>query len=129
VQTEGQKHWKLGPIVVEHPSSSIHVKHAVPVEFNHHITTIQGSVLYIPPGMWHEAKAEINSIHLTVGIQPPRLVDDVHELVVLAARKHPLLRSGQAFLLNDDGCKYRKSTDLELGLLLNLLKLEIAGGK
>lgn len=83
LQIEGQKLWKISEALIELPDRTQHHKHMGfdldALTPTHEILLSPGDLLYLPRGVVHEAVAtDTMSIHITLGVTPPRVIDLVN---------------------------------------------------
>lgn len=122
VQTYGMKTWDLGPLVVKAPSPTFRPRPIVEPGLETSIDLRHGQALYLPPGMWHSTRTAEESVHLAVGIHPPRVSQTLYRLLEAAAERHPLLRESLPIARYRDGLRYRDLTLDEIDGLLDILK-------
>lgn len=126
VQTHGEKLWKLGPVVVKCPSETFKPRPVFEPPVADALDLAHGQALYVPPGMWHAASTPEASIHLAVGVHPPRLGDYVAQVLAAAGERHPLLRASLPFDADGYGFAYRQPSAADFAGLLELLRMEQA---
>jgi ribosomal protein L16 Arg81 hydroxylase len=108
VQMEGEKDWYIWRPIVDAPHPKYEFGEVVsegdPIVYR----TTPGDLLYIPLGWLHHAKT-INdpSIHMTIGITPPRWIDLIERIFRDACKEHSLFRRSLPFEFSEeDGFKY-----------------------
>lgn len=124
-QTEGIKHWNLGPVVIASPSEDFHPVPNTEPTTRETLALRSGGLLYVPPGLWHSTRTEGVSLHLAVGVHTHRWTHALSALLDLATRKHPILREHLPFSTSADGLSFRHDVDAELRRLLELLSQEV----
>jgi ribosomal protein L16 Arg81 hydroxylase len=125
IQLVGTKIWRVGPIVVDTPTTEFHPYPAREPDVDKELNSFPGSILYLPPGIWHSTRACGVSLHLSVGIHPPTWTSELRRLIDFSMKKHPILRSALPLQISPGGCKHRRDVASEIKRLLSLLESEI----
>ena len=124
LQVEGCKQWSLWRPLVEAPMHG-YFWNCPPPTSNpvYTFNLCAGDALYIPLGWVHDAIAlDSTSMHVTVGIHPPRWIDVIHESIEHVAAEQSLLRSQLPAVYSNGHVKY-ETEDAEL--LLDWLRSEL----
>jgi hypothetical protein len=92
-QLAGTKEWSLGPAKVAYPHRRF--QHDLPEEtLDSTMIVTAGQALYLPPGVRHKARAVGGtSVHLTMGVHTPRIIDAIEALVETYAWYQASLRA------------------------------------
>lgn len=125
IQLAGAKQWQLGEIVINNPSHDFMPAIEGEIDVPHSIVLEPGDVLYLPPGLWHKASTIGQSLHITVGLHPPRWIDCINTFTRAIAERHPIFRADLPFEAGQSGCEYRLDRK-DLANLLSFMKSEIA---
>jgi len=93
MQVDGEKEWLLWPPTVDAPDGRYRFadveSEGEPLTWH----TKQGDAIYIPLGWVHRAKTVgDHSVHITLGINPPRWLELIEQAVEEAAGEYSLLR-------------------------------------
>jgi ribosomal protein L16 Arg81 hydroxylase len=124
-QVFGSKTWHYGPKIVENPTTDFANFPFNKPDFTDSIITNSGDYLYIPPGIWHGAKTEEVSLHITFGIYPPRWKNLITELSEYIYNKHSISRSEFPISI-DNNVIYHLAPEMEeLQSMLDLFSYEI----
>lgn len=123
IQLHGMKCWSVGRPIVDNPSLRYlwRDSHVSSPEHMELFEVSAGQLMYIPIGWRHKAEpasseVETNkhkgfSIHVTMGLQVPRLVDLLEQLVHEQGSSTPSLRSVIPFSVHEDGLHYELSNN------------------
>jgi ribosomal protein L16 Arg81 hydroxylase len=105
LQLDGEKEWTLWEPTVDAPHGRYRFDEAPPVGEPLTWTSRPGDVLYIPLGWVHKARTVgAVSVHLTIGVNPPRWLDLIEQVVDELAGEVSLLRRSLPFRFSaDDG--------------------------
>lgn len=125
IQISGQKRWELGPIMVQNPHYQLKNQIVEPESEGIFKTVSAGEILYLPPGLWHEAETTDSSVHLTLGVRMPRCFQLIQEKVSAAARIHHELRDDRPFHVDNQGIQLLPFTAEEVEAILLMLKAQI----
>lgn len=93
IQVFGEKSWNIGGIATKNVTTKFNPKSSSKNIIRKKILTTQGSALYIPSGMLHSASTENISLHLTVGVIPPNIMNGMATILKQSSQKHSILRS------------------------------------
>jgi lysine-specific demethylase/histidyl-hydroxylase NO66 len=92
-QTEGEKAWSLSPPPVELPRFASQHPDGEAGAVCLEVTLVKGSVLYIPRGWLHSARAQgSSSLHLTIGLRAYTLLDELRNHLEQCAEDYLPLR-------------------------------------
>ncbi len=138
IQTEGVKEWRVWPPVVAAPHRRFAFDPETPADEPMRFTTEPGDALYLPLGWLHDARTLGGcSVHVTVGVTPPRWLDVIEATVLKMAAESSLLRSelpsamdgGERVYFAEDARHVRAILDYLHEHLLATLPAAIAGQK
>ncbi len=125
LQLQGQKVWKLGDIVIDTPSHQFMPKLNSAVQIKNEVILKRGEVLYIPPGLWHQASTPKKSLHITIGIHPPRWNDYLSQILKYSSERHPIYRTHLPLEISNGICRYVPNEKDALSLI-NYLKNQVS---
>ncbi len=93
LQVTGDKKWQLGDFSKISPCSNYRpdMYESSKLSINNEVTIEAGDILYLPKAMWHQTATETLSLHLTVGIHSPNIIDIIPSLTDI------LLNTSKAF--------------------------------
>lgn len=121
IQLEGEKRWALGDVVFENPTGSIHpYPNNVPTA-SQTLSTRRGQVLYIPPGLWHQALPGKNSLHLALSVRPPSWADHLVDVVRKSCENVSLLRAPLAMTFSEGLCRYEEPSPRAVAKVLEIV--------
>ena len=93
IQTDGEKDWFFWPPTVDAPHGRYQFEQVDPQGDALILRVGKGDAVYIPLGWVHRAKTVgESSVHVTVGINPPRWLDLIEQAVDQTAGEYGLLR-------------------------------------
>jgi ribosomal protein L16 Arg81 hydroxylase len=93
IQVDGEKDWLLWPPTVDAPHGRYQFEEIAPKGDPLTWRVRAGHALYIPLGWVHRAKTVgESSVHVTIGINPPRWLDLIEQAVDQTAGEYGLLR-------------------------------------
>jgi hypothetical protein len=127
VQQAGVKLWHLGEIIADAPSPDFNRRPTDPVAAPVDVELREGEMLYVPPGMWHWTETPSYSLHLTVGIHPPRWSEELRRLVDVVIERHPIARAELPLVVRGSHVAHRRDVGVDLGRLSSLLAREATG--
>ncbi len=128
VQVDGEKDWFLWPPTVDAPHGRFHFQDVEPFGEPFAMRVKKGDIVYIPLGWVHRAKTvgEL-SVHITIGINPPRWLDLLEQALDKAAGEYSVLRKGLPFRFSPDlGMEFFADEQRHIAPLLDLLVKDIA---
>lgn len=105
LQLSGSKRWRVYPSKIKSPLEEQHAKIDLEdvEECLLEVTLEAGSVLYIPRGFVHDGIATGEaSLHLTIGIHPPRWIDLIQKAVAEVGNRNVSLRKSLPLTLDAD---------------------------
>jgi ribosomal protein L16 Arg81 hydroxylase len=106
IQLDGTKLWELGEVIINNPSHQFMPQPKEEISIKEKIGLKEGEMLYLPPGLWHKASTPSGSLHITVGIHPPRWSDYFSELIKVISEEHPIYRAYLPLEVAQQNCKY-----------------------
>ncbi len=124
LQLYGEKVWNIGDVVVDTPTTEYGPKPLKAPSISSRVTTKAGQMLYLPPGMWHSTLTENASLHITIGIHPPRWSSVLQKLLKDTLIRHPIVRASIPMSINNDTCTYCPPKSNDLAELIQLIQLE-----
>jgi len=117
VQIYGQKKWELGEVVINNPSHQFMPEPNVNVPTIKTIVLEVGEMIYLPPGLWHQASTPQRSLHLTIGLHPPRWEDYLFLILKKSSEQHPIYRSYLPLEITDGIATYIPSNNDAIKLI------------
>lgn len=129
IQADGEKDWFLWPPTVDAPHGRYEFEEVIP-ECEPLIWRVRkGDVLYIPLGWVHRAKTVGEmSVHVTVGINPPRWLDLIEQAVDQTVGEYGLLRRSVPFLFSlTSGMEFFADESRHVQPILDLLMRSMTG--
>jgi ribosomal protein L16 Arg81 hydroxylase len=128
VQVDGDKDWFLWPPTIAAPHSRYQFEDAQPKGDPIVWRTRRGDLLYIPLGWVHRAQtAAERSVHVTVGVNPPRWLDLIEQAVDQSGGEISILRSGLPFRFSPNkGMEFFADPDRHLAPIIALLTKDLA---
>lgn len=106
IQLFGNKAWELGQVIINNPTHEFLPRPTGTARLTETESLKPGDMIYLPPGCWHSASTEIGSLHLTVGVHPPKWESLLHDVLSRTARKHPIYRASLPMEVRSSGCRY-----------------------
>lgn len=123
VQVDGVKDWFLWPPIIDAPHGRYAFEDSKPNGDPLIWRAHPGDLIYIPLGWVHRAKtAGDRSVHVTVGVNPPRWLELIEQAVDQACGEFSILRHGLPFRFTPDGgMEFFADPDRHLAPIITLL--------
>ena len=120
IQLEGEKQWAIGDFVFENPTGQIHPYPKSTPSIKQLISTRSGQILYLPPGLWHEARPGKCSLHLALSIRQPNWADHLADVVRISCEQVAVLRAPLTMVYENGACNYEQPSPNSVAKALDI---------